>query len=155
MRRFRFRLQSVLEHRLRQEEVAQVELSQAKTAQLKEENALQALHAAEAAAIAELERQRFTGRLDIEALQLGLGYLDALKGQILRQTHVVARAQQHAEAKRQELVARVQERKTLERLRERQLETFTREQNRLEAREADELVIMRHAHRQFVAARSL
>ena len=146
MPKFHFRLQPVLDHRLRQEEVAQVELAQAQTAQLKEESALQALHAAEAAAIDELERQRFTGRLDIEALQLGLGYLGVLKAQILRQTHVVARARQHTEAKRQELVARVQERKTLERLRERQLEAFTREQNRAEAREADELVIMRHAH---------
>ncbi len=151
MARFHFRLQPVLDHKQRQEDLAQVEMAQAQTAQLKEEGTLHQLNQAEAAAISELERQRFTGRLDIEALQLGLGYIDVLKAQILRQTQIVARAQQHTETKRQELVARVQERKTLEKLRERQLDTFTQEQNRIEARDADELVIMRHAHRRAVA----
>lgn len=146
MAKFRFRLQPVLDHKQRQEDLAQVALAQAQTVQLKEEATLQALNQAEVAAIAELERQRFTGRLDIEALQLGLGYMDLLKAQILRQAQVVARVQQQTETKRQELVARVQERKTLEKLRERQLDAFTHEQNRIEAREADELVIMRHAY---------
>jgi flagellar FliJ protein len=150
--RFQFRLQPVLDHKQRQEDLAQIELAQAQTAQLKEENALQLLNQAEVNAIEELERQRFTGRLDIEALQLGLGYMDVLKAQILRQGQIVLRVKQQTETKRQELVARVQERKTLEKLRERQLDAFTREQNRIEARDADELVIMRHAHQRTVAA---
>ena len=152
MARFTFRLQPVLDHKQRQEELAQVEHAQAQAAQLKEEGALHRLNEAEAAAIDELERQRFTGRLDIEALQLGLGYMDVLKAQILRQTQIVARVRQQTETKRQELVARVQERKTLEKLRERQLETFTREQNRIEARDADEMVVMRHAYQHHAIA---
>lgn len=148
MARFRFRLQTVLEHKQRLEELAQVELAKAQAAQLKEEGVLQQLTAAETAAVAELERQRFTGKLDIEALQLGLGYMDVLKAQIQRQTQVVFRVRQQTEGKRQELVARMQERKTLEQLRQRQLDAFTLEQNRIEAREADDLVVMRHVHQQ-------
>jgi flagellar FliJ protein len=152
MARFRFRLQLVLEHKKRLEEVAQVELAEAQAAQLKEEAALRQLSAAEAAAVAELERQCFTGRLNIEALQLGLGYVDILKAHIQRQTRIVARARQQAEAKREDLVTRLQERRTIEQLREQQREAFEREQARIETREADELVIMRHAHRRLATA---
>ena len=151
MARFRFRLQPVLDHKKRLEDVAQIALAEAQAAQLKEESALRQLNAAEARAFAELERQRFTGHLDIEALQLGLGYLDVLKAQIQRQMQVVARVRQHTETKRQELVTRLQERKTLEHLRQRQLDAFNLEQSRLEAREADEMVVMRHAHAQLQA----
>ncbi|MBI3974213.1 MAG: flagellar export protein FliJ [Chloroflexi bacterium] len=153
MARFTFRLQPVLEHKQRLEDAAQIELSRCWEAQRREEAALNEYAEAEAGAIRELERQRFTGRLDIEALQLGLRYLDILKAQIQRQTQVVQRVQRQTEAKRQELVGYMQERKMLEKLRQRQLGVFTVEQNRLEAREVDELVVMRFGYAQGQGAR--
>lgn len=147
MARFAFRFQAVLEHKKRLEDVAQVELAQFQARQQHEEGALKRLNNAENEAIVEMERQRFTGRLDIEAIQLGMGFLDAITIQIQRQEQIVLRAQQQTAAKREQLVGFMQERKALEKLRERQRAAFIVEQNRGEARETDELVVMRHGYR--------
>src|SRR5688572_21627659 len=97
MPKFTFRLQTVLEHKQRLEELAQLEHARAQTLQANEERSLTQLNDAEAQGFSELERQRFQGRLDIEALQLGMTYLDALKVQITRQTQVVARVRTNTE----------------------------------------------------------
>ena len=148
MPRFTFRLQTVLEHKQRLEELAQLDHARAQAAQVAEERSLSQLHQAEDNGFAELERQRFDGRLDIESLQLGMTYLDALKVQITRQAQVVARVQRATEAKREQLVAAMQERKALERLREKQLKDFTLEQARRGLAEQDEMVVMRHSRRE-------
>ena len=145
MPRFTFRLQTVLEHKQRLEELAQMEHARAQAAQSVEERSLAQLHDAEARGFAELERQRFDGRLDIESLQLGMTYLDALKVQITRQAQVVARVRKATEAKREALVGAMQERKALERLREKQLKDFLLAQSRRELAEQDEMVVMRHS----------
>lgn len=147
MAKFTFRLQTVLEHKQRLEELAQLEHAQAQAAQAREEATLRRLVEAEHETVAELERQRFTGKLDIDALQLGMGYLDVLKIQCQRQEQVVERVSKNTDTKRDQLVQRLQERKALERLRERQRAAFSLEQNRIEANELDDLVIMRHARR--------
>ena len=145
MASFKFRLQPVLEHKRRLEELAQIEHARAQAAQHREELALSQLNDAETDAVAELERQRFIGRLDIETLQLGMGYLEVLKTQIQRQVQVVERVQRQTETKRDQLIGFMQEKKALEKLRQRQLDAFIVEQNRVEAREMDEMVVMRHA----------
>ena len=145
MPKFTFRLQTVLEHKQRLEELAQLEHARAQTLQANEERSLTQLNDAEAQGFSELERQRFQGRLDIEALQLGMTYLDALKVQITRQTQVVARVRTNTEAKREQLVGAMQERKAFERLREKQLKEFTVEQSRRELADQDEMVIMRYS----------
>ena len=152
MPKFTFRLQTVLEHKQRLEELAQLEHARAQGAQANEERSLDQLKDAEARGFTELERQRFDGRLDIEALQLGMTYLDALKVQITRQAQVVERLRKATEIKRELLVAAMQERKALERLREKQLADFMREQARRELVEQDEMVVMRHARTQKAAA---
>ena len=152
MAKFTFRLQTVLEHKQRLEEMAQLEHARAQAAQVREEATLGQLKQAEDSAFAELERQRMTGLLDIEALQFGMSYLDQLKVQIQRQEQVVERVRRATAQKRDLLVAAMQDRKALERLREKQLAEFRFEQNRLEAIEIDDLVIMRHA-RQMIEVR--
>jgi flagellar FliJ protein len=142
--RFRFRLQPVLEHRRRLEELAQIELAQAQAVQQREEAALQSLHERARLAVDRLEQQRLAGPLDIEVLLLGMRYLDVLKGQADRQQQVVERLREQAEAKRQALIGSMQQRKVLEQLRERQRNAFLLEQRRQEARQVDELVVMRH-----------
>jgi flagellar export protein FliJ len=148
MARFTFRFQSLLEHKQHLEEVTQVELAQVLARQQQEEGALQRLNRAENDAVGEMERQRFTGRLDVEALQVGLRFLDTIKTQIQRQEQIVTRAREQTAAKREQLVGFMQERQALEKLLERQRATFRLEQSRVEAREMDELVVMRHGHRQ-------
>ncbi len=144
MAKFSFRLQTVLEHKQRLEELAQLEHARALAAQVTEERSLAQLHDAEGRGFSELERQRFQGKLDIESLQLGMTYLDALKVQITRQVQVVDRVRKASEVKRELLAGAMQERKAFERLREKQLKDFTQEQIRRELVEQDEMVVMRH-----------
>ena len=148
MATFKFRLQTVLEHKQRLEDMAQLEHAQAQASQAKEERALGQLREAEGRGFDELERQRFDGRLDIEALQIGMTYLDALKVQITRQEQVVDRTRRATAAKRERLIVAMQERKALERLRETQQQAFTLEEARREAVAQDEMVVMRFPQRQ-------
>lgn len=144
MARFTFRLQTVLEHRKRLEELAQLEHAKAKAAQLREEQTYASLREAEDGAFAELERQRMTGRLDIEALQFGMGYLDLLKVQLQRQEQVVTRVRRTTAQRRDQLVGALQDRKALERLREQRLDEFKLAENRREANDIDEMAVMRN-----------
>lgn len=154
MPKFVFRLETVLDHKRRVEEMAQVEHAQAQAVQVREEGALAQLQMSESNGFAELERQRLTGRLDIESLQLGMAFLDALKLQIQRQEQIVTRVRRATEAKREQLVTAMQERKTLERLREKQYADYLAEANRREAAAIDDLVVMRHA-REMIETRRL
>jgi flagellar FliJ protein len=144
---FTFRLQTVLEHKQRLEDLAQLEHAQAQAAQAKEERSLGQLHDAERRGFDELERQRFAGRLDIESLQFGMTYLDALKVQITRQEQVVDRMRRATTAKRERLIVAMQERKALERLRETQQQAFNLDAARREAVEQDEMAVMRFPQR--------
>src|SRR5829696_2479149 len=103
MPRFTFRLQTVLEHKQRLEELAQLDHAQAQAAQVREERSLGQLHEAEDSGFSELERQRFAGRLDIESLRFGMTYLDVLKSQITRQEQVVDRVRKATDTKREHL----------------------------------------------------
>src|SRR6266542_778336 len=104
MATFKFRLQTVLEHKQRLEELAQLEHAQAQASQAKEERAFAQLQEAERRGFDELERQRFNGRLDIESLRFGMQYLDALKVQLTRQEQVVERMRRATAAKRERLI---------------------------------------------------
>lgn len=151
MARFKFRLQSVLEHKRRLEDVAQAALLQQQAAQRQEEAALRHLADAEVGAVRELERYRRTGRLEMEPLQLSLGYLQVMKTRVQSQAQAVERAQHQTVAKREQLAGCVKDRKAMEQLRERQLGAFTLEQNRAEARQIDDLMIGRFGHEQAAA----
>jgi flagellar FliJ protein len=142
MARFSFRLQTVLDYKQRLEELAQVELARCRSAQEREEQALRSLAETQARAVAQLESQRGSGRLDVAAVQLGAGYLDLLAAQVQRQSQVVERVQRQTEAKRQEAVSRMQERQTLERLRQRQHAAYLKDLARREARLNDELAVL-------------
>jgi flagellar protein FliJ len=144
MPRFTFRLQTVLEHKQRLEELAQLDHAQAQAAQVREEGSLGQLQQAEDNGFSELERQRFAGRLDIESLRFGMTYLDALKVQITRQEQVVDRVRKATDAKREHLVGAMQDRKVFDRLKEKQRSDFDREAARRETADLDEMVVMRH-----------
>ena len=144
---FRFRLQAVLDHKQRQEELKQLAYAQALAAQQREEQALAQLTATEMAARDQMRRQYLLGRLDVWNIQVALRHLDVLASQIVVQREAVQRAQEEAEAQRQELVAAMKERQVLETLKERLRARWRLEQDRIEARLVDELATMRHARK--------
>ena len=144
MARFVFRLQTVLEHRKRLEDLAKVAFGDSQGGLFREQAMLRGFQEDEERTVDHLEMIQHEGILDMENLQLGLRFLDVTKVQIDRQTQVVARAEARVEQRRQELVAAMQARKALDRLREKQLADFKRLEQVREMKEIDEMAVMRH-----------
>jgi flagellar FliJ protein len=144
MARFVFRLQTVLEHRKRLEDLAKVAFGESQGGLFREQATLRGFQEDEERTVDHLEVIQHEGILDMENLQLGLRFLDVIKVQIDRQTQVVARAEARVEQRRQELVAAMQARKALDRLREKQLADFKRLEQLREMKEIDEMEVMRH-----------
>ncbi|HAN15696.1 MAG: flagellar export protein FliJ [Proteobacteria bacterium] len=144
MARFVFRLQTVLEHRKRLEDLAKVAFGESQGGLFREQATLRGFQEDEERTVDHLEVIQHEGILDMENLQLGLRFLDVIKVQIDRQTQVVARAEARVEQRRQELVAAMQARKALDRLREKQLADFKRLEQLREMKEVDEMAVMRH-----------
>jgi len=74
-------------------------------------------------------------------------YIEFLKEEAKQQDKIILEAQKKAEKKRQELVESMKERKTLEKLSERQYEVFLIEQKLAEQRVADEMMSYRFDNR--------
>jgi flagellar FliJ protein len=140
MRRFVFSLQKVLEYRQRLEEQAIRAFAEAQ-AQLMHEQAV--LHKLLIEREECLRRSHRCQHLSVELLAVEQTYLSALEERIARQRQRVAEAEKVLEEKRQALIEAQRERKTLERLREKQYEEWRQEWLRTEQKALDELATVR------------
>jgi len=140
MRRFVFSLQKVLEYRQRLEEQAIRAFAEAQ-AQLMHEQAV--LHKLLIEREECLRRSNRRQHLSVELLAVEQTYLSALEERIEQQRQRVAEAEKVLEEKRQALIEAQRERKTLERLREKQYEEWRQEWLRTEQKALDELANVR------------
>jgi flagellar FliJ protein len=140
MRRFVFSLQKVLEYRQRLEEQAIRAFAEAQ-AQLMHEQAV--LHKLLIEREECLRRSHRRQHLSVELLAVEQTYLSALEERIEQQRQRVAEAEKVLEEKRQALIGAQRERKTLERLREKQYEEWRQEWLRTEQKALDELANVR------------
>jgi flagellar FliJ protein len=140
MRRFVFSLQKVLEYRQRLEEQAIRAFAEAQ-AQLMHEQAV--LHKLLIEREECLRRSHRRQHLSVELLAVEQTYLSALEERIEQQRQRVAEAEKVLEEKRQALIEAQRERKTLERLREKQYEEWRQEWLRTEQKALDELANVR------------
>jgi len=140
MRRFVFSLQKVLEYRQRLEEQAIRAFAEAQ-AQLMHEQAV--LHKLLIGREECLRRSHHRQHLSVELLAVEQTYLSALEERIEQQRQRVAEAEKVLEEKRQALIGAQRERKTLERLREKQYEEWRQEWLRTEQKALDELANVR------------
>jgi len=90
MARFVFRLQTVLEHRKRLEDLAKVAFGESQGGLFREQATLRGFREDEERTVDHLEVIQHEGILDMENLQLGLRFLDVIKVQIDRQTQRAA-----------------------------------------------------------------
>ena len=136
--KFKFHLETLLEMRLLQEQRAQARLGEQLRVVEAEKAALVELEGVAAAYRDELaERQR--GNLDIHAVMTYMSYLNSVDSRIRQQLERIAGAEQEAERLRGELLKATQQKKSVEKLRERHLEEFTKEQQRAETLFLDEM----------------
>lgn len=136
--KFKFHLETLLEVRQLQEQQAQARLVDQLRVIEAEKAVLAELEGAATAYRAELaERQK--GNLDIHAVMTYMNYLNTLDSRIHQQLACIAAAEQAAERLRLELLEATQRKKSVEKLRERHFEEFSKEQQRAETLFLDEM----------------
>ena len=139
-----FRLQPVLNYKSSVVEALEMEFARLKLKHLEEQQVLNSLQQREQQHIDSLRQQQQRGQLDCDLIQLHQQYLRSLTDHVVAQAARVNEAAQQAETKREELVKTMQDRKMLEKLRERYRTRQAQELLRRETRAVDEIVTTRY-----------
>jgi len=143
---FKYRLQNVLDIKLRMEEQEKAAFAAANTRLLEEEAKMQNL-------LDRRDEYEEAGRklreavLNVYEMRENSRAIDNLKEQIEIQKKEVTKAQSLVEVARRRLTDAVQERKIHEKLKENSFEEFVRDVNAAESKEIDELVSYTYGER--------
>ncbi len=146
MAKFLYKMQNVLDVKLKMEDQAKTSFAAAMAVLNEEEEKLSTL-------IARKEDYELRGRqmrediLDINELRENTRAIDNLKEQIKVQEGAVERARENVERARVRLQTAMQERKIQEKLKENAFEEFKHELSAAESKEVDELVSYRHGRK--------
>ncbi|MBR6452235.1 MAG: flagellar export protein FliJ, partial [Lachnospiraceae bacterium] len=89
-------------------------------------------------------RALYAENLDLQKINETIEAIDNMKERIAIQEGVVRQAMHNVDLARERLTEAMQERKTHEKLKERQFEEFLQEEAARESKEIDELVSFRH-----------
>lgn len=139
MAKFIYRLQNVLDVKLKLESQAKTAFSMAAARLNEEEDKLNRLYETEKAA-EEAYRQCSIGILDLMELKSAKDNVEYVKGQIELQKKAVDNARKMLEVARFHLNEAMKDRKIHEKLREKAFEEFVHEENEAEKKEIDQLV---------------
>lgn len=146
MAKFRYRMQSILNIQYQLETQAKMEFGRAQMRLMEEEEKLQRLIDRKEAYLEEGRRMR-SDVLHVNDLKDNRNAVLIMDGMIEAQRGQVARAQEVVEAARLKLQEVMQERKMHERLKEKALEQFMREENTAEGKAVDELTSYTYGQR--------
>lgn len=138
MARFRYRMQSILNIKVKMETQAKQEFAMAKIALDNEERRLQEL-TERRQAYEEEARRLLYGGLHVDKIRESKEAIRCMEAYILEQEKRVLKAREQLERVRIKLQEIMMERKTHEKLREKAFEEFLLEENRRESKEIDEL----------------
>ena len=140
MARFRYRMQNILDVKEKMESQAKNDFAIANARLAEEEEKLLALRNRKAE-YEDALRHLYNANLEIPKIK---DAIDNIKEQILIQEGNVRQAQHNVDLARERLTLAMQERKTHEKLKERQFEEFLQEEAAKESKEIDELVSFRY-----------
>lgn len=143
MARFQFRLQKVLEMREQKEKLLQRRYMELLAAAEAEKRYLRELLERQAWFRKDLEEKQ-RGKLDIVDVMHLLAYLEGLAETIEEQKIRVREAEERAEEARLDLLRASQEKKAVEKLREKQYDDWMKEQQRAEIIFLDEISSVRY-----------
>ena len=138
MAKFTYRMQNILDIKMKMEETAKQEYAQAVANLQKEETVLQTLV---------LRRQEYyhayqdsiQGKLDFLVIEENANAMDIMDLQIQQQEDVIRDCSKQVEFARQKMAKEMQERKMHEKLKEKKFAQFLVELNETEKRETDEV----------------
>ena len=143
MARFRYRMQNILNVKEKLETQAKNEFAIAAAKEREEEEKLNALRARRDGYEAEL-KGLVGDALNVTSIKEAEDALEVIKYHVRMQELNLAAARQELEVARQKLTVAMQDRKTHEKLKEKQFEQFVAEEAAKESKEIDELVSYRH-----------
>ena len=143
MARFRYRMQNILNVKEKLESQARNEFAIAAAVVNEEEAKLQELIRRREGYEKEVRRLS-ESTLDINALRENQNNIEVMKYLISEQRQRLQMANKQLEIARQKLTTAMQDRKTHEKLKEKEFEIFKAEEAQKESKEIDELVSFRH-----------
>lgn len=143
MARFRYRMQNILTVKEKLESQAKNEFAIAAAKVNEEEEKLAALNARREGYEQQL-KELCESNLDVRAIKEAEDNVEIMKYHIKIQNLAVAAARQQLEVARQMLTVAMQDRKTHEKLKEKQFEEFVAQEAANESKMIDELVSFRH-----------
>ena len=135
---YRFNLESLLNHRRYQEEILQKELADLKKRLAAEKDKLWVLRQKKRQNVQQLQEKQTDGGPASE-IKLYVDFVDQLSKETEAQRQNLLEAERHFNLKRQDLIAAVKKRKTLDRLKEKGLQAYQQEQFKKERSLMDEV----------------
>ena len=138
MAKFQYRMQSILNIKLKMEEQAKMQFAQAQAKLNEEEAKLQALKTRKEAYETELKKLLLE-KLDLQKIDELQNAVIRMEEFIATQQREVAKAERTLEREREKLTEVMVERKSHEKLKENAFEQFMQELNSAEGKEIDEL----------------
>lgn len=144
---FKFRLQTVLDMRKRDEEARGRELAEAIGALDAENAKLTELRIREADAVAEYHLLQKEGRLDVQAIQWFQTYSMGLTVAIREQQRRIYEAQGIVDRRRGALIEAARAKQVLDELKSQALKEHQRAEDRAEAKQLDEIATLRHVRK--------
>lgn len=146
MARFRYRMQNLLNIKLKMEDQAKQAFSAARLSLDEEERKLEALRGRKRAYEQRAETL-LQGQLDVREIGENKNAILIMDGYIAAQLAEVDKVAKRLEQARERMTVAMQERKTHETLREKAFEEFIREENRAESKVIDELTSYTYGQR--------
>lgn len=139
MAKFKFRLKQILELKIKMEDNLKNELGKAQRKLAEEEKLLEYLKLLEEENIKDFNLQANKG-ISVDHLKMHISYISLIRGKIALQKENVNYAQHVVDKVRGELIKIMQERKILDKLREKKFNLFKKEQAKLEQKLNDEII---------------
>lgn len=138
MAKFVYRMQNILDIKMKLEQTAKQEYAEARRRLSEEEDKLKKLHDRKAFYFAAYQNA-IQGKLDFLLIEENANAMDIMDILIEEQSEVVKRRSKELELARQKMEREMQERKMHEKLKEKKFMEFLRELNAEEKRETDEV----------------
>jgi flagellar FliJ protein len=143
---FRFKLEALLNHRRHQEEVCQKELARAERKLAVEQGKLRQLKNDKRTRVRDLQAKQRV-RFNAADIMLSVNYIQQLSQQIDVQNLGVRDAAKQVNHRRTDLIRIVKKRKILEKLKDQQLQAYSRKMRQDERKNMDEVASLRHVRK--------
>jgi flagellar FliJ protein len=147
MKAFKFRLQTVLDMRARDEEARGRELAEAIGALEAERAKLVELRILEANALAEYHELQKQGRLDVQAIQWFQTYSMGLTVSIREQMQRISMAEGQVDQRRALLIEAARAKQVLDQLKDQAKKDHQKAADMAESKQLDEIATLRHGRR--------